>query len=233
MPCSMRGIEPWPSNRRPSRSTGPRSRPSSSTGPSPRARGLGWIGKSGLLVTKEYGSAVRLASVLTDAELETGSPVDVFELRRLPPVRRPLPRPGDCRQELAARSLERADLQCGSLLQDGQGSFGTHQGIKGTICGVCINVCPWTQQYLARETEDPRHRHCPRHSRRPRRDQGDFFVNTRRVCRLTCAFRTSSRNWESARKVCTAERTDAAGPAAAVPSSGAWHCGRSVRVSAR
>jgi len=38
--------------------------------------GLGWIGRSGLLVTREYGPAVRLTSVLTDAEFETGTPTD-------------------------------------------------------------------------------------------------------------------------------------------------------------
>ena len=56
--------------------------------------GLGWIGKSGLLVTKEYGSAVRLASVLTDAEFETGTPTDASRLWGLSPVRRALPGPG-------------------------------------------------------------------------------------------------------------------------------------------
>lgn len=37
--------------------------------------GLGWIGKSALLVTEEYGSAVRLTSVLTNAPLVTGNTV--------------------------------------------------------------------------------------------------------------------------------------------------------------
>ena len=32
--------------------------------------GLGWIGKSALLITEEYGAAVRLATVLTDARFE-------------------------------------------------------------------------------------------------------------------------------------------------------------------
>jgi NAD-dependent dihydropyrimidine dehydrogenase PreA subunit len=26
------------------------------------------------------------------------------------------------------------------------------QGIEATICGVCINVCPWTQKYILRES---------------------------------------------------------------------------------
>ena len=37
--------------------------------------GLGWIGKSALLTTEKYGSALRLSSVLTDAPLETGTPI--------------------------------------------------------------------------------------------------------------------------------------------------------------
>lgn len=37
--------------------------------------GLGWIGKSALFVSKEYGSAVRLSSLVTDAPLSCGEPV--------------------------------------------------------------------------------------------------------------------------------------------------------------
>ena len=36
--------------------------------------GLGWIGKNCLLVTPEFGSAVRLSSLLTNAPLQTGQP---------------------------------------------------------------------------------------------------------------------------------------------------------------
>ena len=35
---------------------------------------LGWIGKSCLLITPEYGPRVRLATILTDAPLDAGSP---------------------------------------------------------------------------------------------------------------------------------------------------------------
>ncbi len=38
--------------------------------------GLGWIGKNGLLVTEEFGSAVRISSLLTNAPLKCDSPID-------------------------------------------------------------------------------------------------------------------------------------------------------------
>jgi epoxyqueuosine reductase len=37
--------------------------------------GLGWIGKNCLLITPKHGPRVRLATVLTDAPLETGKPI--------------------------------------------------------------------------------------------------------------------------------------------------------------
>ncbi|MFA6076056.1 MAG: 4Fe-4S binding protein [Negativicutes bacterium] len=38
--------------------------------------GLGWIGKNSLLVTPEYGSRVKLCTVLTNAQFQTASPVE-------------------------------------------------------------------------------------------------------------------------------------------------------------
>lgn len=37
--------------------------------------GLGWIGRNNLLVTPQFGSQVRLVSILTDAPLEAGQPL--------------------------------------------------------------------------------------------------------------------------------------------------------------
>jgi len=38
--------------------------------------GLGWIGKSCLLITPEFGPRVRFTTILTDASLATGTPID-------------------------------------------------------------------------------------------------------------------------------------------------------------
>lgn len=114
--------------------------------------GLGWIGKSGLLVTREYGSAVRLTSVLTDAELETGTPIDASNC-------------GECHQcveHCPAHAILGATWEAGTSrerIYNPLACFKTAKalsgglGLKATICGVCINVCPWTRSYLARELE--------------------------------------------------------------------------------
>jgi epoxyqueuosine reductase QueG/predicted GNAT family acetyltransferase len=115
--------------------------------------GLGWIGKSGLLVTQEYGSAVRLASVLTDAELETGTPTDSSHC-------------GDCHrcvehcpaQAITGRDwepgLSREHIYSAAACLKMAREFAGRTGIKATICGICINACPWTQRYLAHELKE-------------------------------------------------------------------------------
>lgn len=112
--------------------------------------GLGWIGKSALLITKRYGPALRLSSVLTDAELATGEPVDASNC-------------GDCRRCVDAcpakaiagnhwsAGVPRESLCNVFVCCDAVKGMAGRQGIDATICGICINACPWTQKYLARE----------------------------------------------------------------------------------
>jgi epoxyqueuosine reductase QueG len=112
--------------------------------------GLGWIGKSALLITKEYGPAVRLATVLTDAELKTGEAVNDS-------------RCGDCKkcvESCPARAisgrnwelgLEREAIYDAFACRDTTRRLSSKIGIPSTICGVCINVCPWARKYISRE----------------------------------------------------------------------------------
>ena len=53
--------------------------------------GLGWIGKNNLLTTPDFGGAVRLCTVVTDAPLPTAEPHSLQPLRQLPSVRGRLP----------------------------------------------------------------------------------------------------------------------------------------------
>mgnify|MGYP000088424511 CR=1 FL=1 len=109
--------------------------------------GLGWIGKSALLVTREYGPAIRLGTVLTDAPLDTGTPVTESSCGTCTECVRACPgrairgenwRIGCAREELydvgACRTAARA--QAGRI------------GVDNTICGICIGLCPWTKGYI-------------------------------------------------------------------------------------
>lgn len=111
--------------------------------------GLGWIGKNGLLVTKDYGSAVMLISVLTDAPLAPGAPIDSSQC-------------GDC--TVCVRSCPGGALKGQTWclgtdrdqILDAQKARATARhralhclGVEETVCGICIAVCPWTRRYAA------------------------------------------------------------------------------------
>jgi epoxyqueuosine reductase QueG len=120
--------------------------------------GIGWIGKCALLVTNEYGSAIRLSSILTDAPLYTVLPINKS-------------RCGDCMactdacpgHAVSGKTwevgLDRDEffdpVKCRKTARErAKQGFGENM----TICGKCIEVCPYTQSYLnpkKRKAKDP------------------------------------------------------------------------------
>jgi len=106
--------------------------------------GLGWIGKSCLLVTPEYGPRVRFASVLTDAPLKASSPVgsrcgDCRSCVEACPVRAFTGRPFNPSEPREARF--NAELCREYSEQRGKGRLGTDGG--PVACGLCVYVCPF------------------------------------------------------------------------------------------
>jgi len=105
--------------------------------------GLGWIGKSGLLVTRRYGPRVRLATVFTDAPLPLGRPIEdcrcgscmrCVESCPARAIRGASWRAGMPRDELVdARACERMAERL--MLE--------RVGQQDAVCGVCIAVCPF------------------------------------------------------------------------------------------
>ena len=73
--------------------------------------GLGWIGKTALFVSPEFGPAVRLATVFTDLELPRRRAGRREPLRRLPRLRRRLSRRLRPRRAVAAGHGARAPLR--------------------------------------------------------------------------------------------------------------------------
>ncbi len=109
--------------------------------------GLGWIGKNALLITHKYGSAIRISSVITNMPLLTDIPINESKcgtctncvdtcpasaikgtLWNFASTRDELIDPFKCRKK--ARELSNAKI-----------------GIEVSLCGKCIEVCPFTKRY--------------------------------------------------------------------------------------
>ena len=112
--------------------------------------GLGWIGMSGLLVTKKIGSALRLNTVLTDAPLSTDNePVRVSECGDCVACMKHCPS-NSIKGVLWDRSLDRDDLidvkSCYNECVDAASKV----NFEYPLCGKCITSCPFTLKYTQR-----------------------------------------------------------------------------------
>jgi len=111
--------------------------------------GMGWIGKNALLVTERYGSAVRFATVLTDAPLETAAPCDESRCGsctrcvEICPGRAPSGKNWDV-------TMDRADFFDAFACFRTAREFREKNGWESDICGMCISACPRTRRYLDR-----------------------------------------------------------------------------------
>ncbi len=111
--------------------------------------GVGWIGKCALLVTESYGSAVRYNSVLTDAPLPTGPPVEASLCEDCTSCVSACPAeaPSDAYWEPGLPRDKFFDAySCRRMARE----LARGAGIDHPICGICIAACPFTQGYLER-----------------------------------------------------------------------------------
>lgn len=112
--------------------------------------GLGWIGKNCLLVTEEYGSAVRLSSLLTNAPLPADEPIEESRcgscklcVEKCPTnaLKGTLWKAGMSRDEIF--DIEECKLVKGSQPKPAPGA-------KKPTCGLCFADCAYTQRYIAK-----------------------------------------------------------------------------------
>jgi len=114
--------------------------------------GLGWIGKCALLVSKQYGSAIRLITVLTNANLDTGVPMnesacgDCMVCVKACPASAPSGK--NWKVGLHRASFFNAFSCCRGAREQAIAKI----GVQDTICGICISVCPWTKKYIRRSS---------------------------------------------------------------------------------
>jgi epoxyqueuosine reductase len=99
--------------------------------------GLGWIGKSALLVTPKHGPRVRWGTVLTDAPLEAGTPLDEM-CRDCDECVKSCPAhafTGQAFDKPRPRSEIFAAEACYHYLRE--------RDTLHNACGMCVYVCPF------------------------------------------------------------------------------------------
>lgn len=112
--------------------------------------GIGWIGKCALLVTEEFGSAVRISSLVTDADLPCGEPINFSRCGNC----------DNCKTNCAGNAITG---ELWNVNMDRDSFFNPFKCRKAarslaaekiskeiTLCGKCIEVCPYTQRYITK-----------------------------------------------------------------------------------
>jgi epoxyqueuosine reductase QueG len=101
------------------------------------------------VITKACGSAIRLTTVLTDAPLETDHPLDESKCGTCSACVEicPAAAPSGTNWHLG---LNRDDFFDAFACCRKATEFCEREGIDSTICGICIEACPWTKKYIKR-----------------------------------------------------------------------------------
>lgn len=102
--------------------------------------GLGYIGRSGLFISKEKGPRVRLGTILTDCPVKAEEEILAFDC-------------GECRlcvEACPAMAITGEDWQPGAKREDIIDAKACSEYMKrefqhigrGVVCGICMKVCP-------------------------------------------------------------------------------------------
>ena len=109
--------------------------------------GLEWIGKNALLITKSFGLAIRLTTVLTNIEFSSAEPIKTSLC-------------GSCQTCVEAYpanaiigknwhlGIPRNKIYNPFLCSDFLQKLAEKMNIDDRICGQCIVSCPWTRNIL-------------------------------------------------------------------------------------
>lgn len=112
--------------------------------------GVGWIGKCALLVTPEFGSALRISSILTDAPLETGTPIGESRCGECTVCTEICPAKAVSGNKWSAGIPREEFWNAWACQETARARSHEKLGKDVTMCGLCILHCPWTQKYLKR-----------------------------------------------------------------------------------
>jgi epoxyqueuosine reductase QueG len=119
-----------------------------------RMAGLGWQGKNLLLITPQYGSRVRLATILTRAPLDVDGPIKN--------------RCGGCtacQEACPAQAIKGINTEThyksrneamyfSRCVEKVKGEFSKIPEIGVPICGICIKVCPFGRKAPVNKSDE-------------------------------------------------------------------------------
>lgn len=102
--------------------------------------GLGWVGKSSLLISPRFGPRIRLGTLLTDMPLENDTPVVLSRCEDYQACVDACP-VGAIKGKLWSQTTPRSELlnlsRCYDYLWRAKSTLGRRQ-----TCGICLKVCP-------------------------------------------------------------------------------------------
>jgi epoxyqueuosine reductase len=110
------------------------------------AAGLGWVGKNGNLITRQYGSWVFLGEIITDLAITADRPhhehcgTCTRCLTACPTQAIVSPFVVDARKCIAYHTIENRDAELPESIA---------QNLQGWVagCDICQDVCPWNQRF--------------------------------------------------------------------------------------
>lgn len=109
--------------------------------------GLGWIGKCAFLVSEQFGPALRLGVILTNEELEVGTPINKSRCSKCEDCKNICPAGGVSGKNWKL-GVDRDELLNAKACKAKVVERGEKLGLTEGTCGLCIWACPWTQRYL-------------------------------------------------------------------------------------
>lgn len=109
-----------------------------------RLSGLGFIGKNCLLITKEYGSRVRFATVLTDMPVESQREIIKNGCGDCDICQKACPG-GAISGKNYTEGISREEFFSAEKCSHNMKNYKDIG--RGAVCGICIKVCPYNKLY--------------------------------------------------------------------------------------
>ena len=107
-----------------------------------RLAGIGWQGKSLLIISPQYGPRIRLATLLTDMPLSPNQPLK-NRCGTCKECSKACPASAIKNTRTADRYASREEALHFSRCVEQTRNFKARLGIEAQICGICVRACPF------------------------------------------------------------------------------------------